>query len=340
MFFLTLSAVLILVCSVPLLSSMVIAEDNDGIPLWVKSPVSWWLNNLITDTELLNGITFLIENNIIELSQTEKMLTSFSIPSVLDSDQGDFIIYYMDIESYGPGPYPGRIVPSDPYAKDIQPQKIEVWLHQTQYFEKQIKYLNTHFQLPDNVYIGLGECQQKDAFYNKNTSSIIICYELIFDIYDKFLVEYEPKGFTKNQITTMTLDVIDYVFYHQLAHALFQKYNLPITVSNEQIVDSLSNYLRTSIPNTSEQKLISNVSLWFKIMNETKNIESSHMWNTHSLNLERFSDMACDISELDSTTTSYFVHEGFLSNEEIVTCKIEYIQQKNQWESILESFFK
>ena len=57
----------------------------------------------------------------------------------------------------------------------------------------------------------------------------MICYELIFDIYDKFLVEYEPEGFTKNQITVMTLDVIDYVFYHQLAHALLHKYNLPIT---------------------------------------------------------------------------------------------------------------
>ena len=341
MFSFTLSVVLILVCSVPFLFITVIAEANDVTPLWIKTPVSWWLNGLITDIELLNGIVFLIGNNIIELSETEKKLMSFpTSSSVLDSDHGNFIIYYMDIENYGPGPYSGRIVSADPYAKDIQPQTIEVWLHQTQYFEKQIKYLNTHFQLPDNVYIGLGECQQKDAYYNKNTSSIVICYELIFDIYDKFLVEYEPEGFTKNQITVMTLDVIDYVFYHQLAHALLHKYNLPITDSDEQIVDSLSNYIRMSIPNTSEQKSISNTSLWFKIMNEAKNIESSHMWNTHSLNLERFSDMACDVSELNSVITSYFIHKGFISNEEVVTCKIEYIQQKNQWASILEPFLK
>ena len=75
-------------------------------------------------------------------------------------------------------------------------------------------------------------------------------------------------------------------------------------------------------------------------MNEAKNIESSHMWNTHSLNLERFSDMACDVSELNSVITSYFIHKGFISNEEVVTCKIEYIQQKNQWASILEPFLK
>ena len=341
MFSFTLSAVLILVCSVPFLFITVIAEANDATPLWIKTPVSWWLNGLITDIELLNGIVFLIGNNIIELSETEKKLMSFpTSSSVLDSDHGNFIIYYMDIENYGPGPYSGRIVSVDPYAKDIQPQTIEVWLHQTQYFEKQIKYLNTHFQLPDNVYIGLGECQQKDAYYNKNTSSIVICYELIFDIYDKFLVKYEPEGFTKNQITVMTLDVIDYVFYHQLAHALSHKYNLPITDSDEQIVDSLSNYIRISIPNNSEQRLISNVSLWFKIMNETKNIESSHVWNTHSLNWERFSAMACDVSELNSTITSYFMHKGFLSNDEIVQCKIEHIQQKNQWESTLDPFLK
>ena len=137
MFFLILSAVLILVCSVSLLSITVIAEANDAIPLWVKTPVSWWLNGLITDIELLNGIVFLTGNNIIELSETEKKLMSFpTSSSVIDSDHGNFIIYYMDIEDYGPGPYPGRIVPTDPYAKDIQPQTIEVWLHQTQYFEK------------------------------------------------------------------------------------------------------------------------------------------------------------------------------------------------------------
>ena len=115
MFSLTLSVVLILVCIVSLFPITVIAEANDVIPLWVETPISWWLNGLITDIELLNGIVFLIGNNIIELSETEKKLMSFpTSSSVLDSDHGNFIIYYMDIENYGIGPYPGRIVPTDP----------------------------------------------------------------------------------------------------------------------------------------------------------------------------------------------------------------------------------
>ena len=64
-----LSAALILVCSVSLLSITVIAEANDAIPLWIKTTISWWLNGLITDIELFNGIVFLIGNNIIELSE-------------------------------------------------------------------------------------------------------------------------------------------------------------------------------------------------------------------------------------------------------------------------------
>ena len=81
--------------------------------------------------------------------------------------------------------------------------------------------LNKYFKLPNNIYIGLGECQQKNAFYDKNSKMIIVCYELIFDIYDKFLKEYESSGITKKQATIMTLDVIDYIFYQQLSHALF-----------------------------------------------------------------------------------------------------------------------
>ena len=73
MFSFTLSVVLILVCSVPFLFITVIAEANDATPLWIKTPVSWWLNGLITDIELLNGIVFLIGNNILDpLSKEEE----------------------------------------------------------------------------------------------------------------------------------------------------------------------------------------------------------------------------------------------------------------------------
>ena len=174
------------------------AESTNRIPVWIEVVVNWWLEGSITDSQLFQGITFLINNKIIKISENvENFKNEKDIVISIEYDKGDFSNHYMKIEDYGIEPYPGRIATPDPYTKDIQPEKIEVWLRHTQYFEKQVSNLNKYFKLPNNIYIGLGECQQKNAFYDKNSKMIIVCYELIFDIYDKFLKEYESNEITK-----------------------------------------------------------------------------------------------------------------------------------------------
>tara|TARA_B110000438_G_scaffold38148_1_gene37909 strand:- start:21 stop:632 length:612 start_codon:yes stop_codon:yes gene_type:complete len=191
------------------------AELTDKFPSWVKVMVNWWLDGSITDSQLFQGITFLTNSKIIKVSENMADFKNDKDMVVsIESDRGNFSNYYMKIENYGIEPYPGRIATPEPYSKDIRPEKIEVWLRHTQYFEKQVSDLNRNFKLPNNIYIGLGECQHKDAYYNKDSKTIIICYELIFDIHDKFLKEYETNGITEKQATVMTLNVIDYIFYH------------------------------------------------------------------------------------------------------------------------------
>ena len=77
------------------------------------------------------------DNKIIKISENENKEKDF-FNSIEKSDVGNFSIFYMSIEDYGIEPYPGRISPPDPRSKYIEQEKIEVWLHQNQYFEKQI----------------------------------------------------------------------------------------------------------------------------------------------------------------------------------------------------------
>ena len=37
------------------------------VPVWIKNNGSWWLENLIEDIDFLNGIKYLVQNNIIEI---------------------------------------------------------------------------------------------------------------------------------------------------------------------------------------------------------------------------------------------------------------------------------
>lgn len=321
------------------------AELTDKFPSWVKVMVNWWLDGSITDSQLFQGITFLTNSKIIKVSENMADFKNEKDMVVsIESDRGNFSNYYMKIENYGIEPYPGRIATPEPYSKDIRPEKIEVWLRHTQYFEKQVSDLNRNFKLPNNIYIGLGECQHKDAYYNKDSKTIIICYELIFDIHDKFLKEYETNGITEKQATVMTLNVIDYIFYHQLAHALYDTLysldNQKIEKNNEQMINSFANQIKRSMQQDSKDNKIISVASWFKIMSETQNTKSVNVWNEHGIGFEKFFHMACENSGLDRIKTLNFMEKGFIPAEKLVQCKIKYIEQKEKLEFMISPIMK
>ena len=320
-------------------NELVDAEQSNKIPPWIKILGDWWLEEEISDTEFVQSLTFLTNNGIIKSIENEsKEIDILNLTSNEDSKIGKFSIFYMSIENYGDEPYPGRISSTEPYSKNIEPEKIEVWLRQNQYFEKQVSYLNEHIKLPKDTIIGLGECQEKKAYYNKDTKMIVVCYELISDIYEKLTKEYKSKGFTEKHISKITLDVIDFIFYHQVSHAILEitssDKNKTITRDNEFFIDSLSNHIKSIIQKDREKYLVENISLWFKIMHETEKLKTPHMWDIHLLSLERLSKIACQDSSFNSTTTSSYIQKGILTKQDVIKCKVEFLKDKQKLEKI------
>ena len=115
------------------------AEPSNKIPSWTKILGDWWLEERISNIEFIQSVTFLTNSGIIKIIENEsKEVDIFNSISIEDSKIGEFSIFYMSIENYGDGPYPGRISSPEPYSKNIEPEKIEVWLRQNQYFEKDL----------------------------------------------------------------------------------------------------------------------------------------------------------------------------------------------------------
>ena len=319
--------------------------DNTGKiqPSWTGDLVDWWLEETISDMEFMQVLTYLTNNKIIKILESENKETHWN-DSIENSSFGDFSIFYMSIENYGIEPYPGRISTPEPYQKHIEPEKIEVWLRQNQYFEKQISYLNEKIKLPTNTVIGLGECQEKKAFYNKDTKMIVICYELISDIYNKVEEKYKSKEFTDKHISKTTLDIIDFIFYHQVSHVILEIISnyekITILNNNEFFVDSLSNHIKSTIQKDKKKYQIESIALWFKIIYETENLKSPHMGYTHSLNLERFSKIVCQDSLFNSTITSDYIQKGILLKQNIIECKSELLEQKAKLEKISNIILK
>jgi len=64
-------AVFSIVTAVWAISPTVYAEDL--VPSWIKNNAGWWAEGTVDDTTFLNGIKFLVENDIIKISDSKSV---------------------------------------------------------------------------------------------------------------------------------------------------------------------------------------------------------------------------------------------------------------------------
>ena len=62
---------IIAVATIPLSQSV---QAQSLVPEWVKSNAGWWAEGTVDDTTFLNGITYLVENGIINVSSESKSI--------------------------------------------------------------------------------------------------------------------------------------------------------------------------------------------------------------------------------------------------------------------------
>ena len=105
-------------------------------------------------------------------------------------------------------------------------------------------------------------------------------------------------------------------------------------------MDALSNHIKSLIQKDKKQYSVENIALWFKIMQETENLRTSHMWDIHLLNLERLSKIACQDSAFNSDTTINYIQKGILTEQDIIECKSELVEQRQKLEKISNQILK
>ena len=107
---------IIAVCGVLFLGSMMLypSASAESLPQWIKNTALWYGEGSISETEFLNAIKFLVENDLIELDQGEIVTeninssvlipngnydvsgTSFYIPLNLEVTRGTNVIWVND----------------------------------------------------------------------------------------------------------------------------------------------------------------------------------------------------------------------------------------------------
>ena len=335
--------------------------QSDDLPAWIKNTALWYGEGSLTDHEFLNMIQFLIDNQIItvpnvqddfsRISQLETELSNLKSKTVIDIqeaykygyndgvavepvvepvDDGNFYVTYYDNPNH--------------YFE----QSAKEWIQQTVYFENQIQFINSQFRLPYDVEIVVMECNVINAFYDPSTKQIIMCYEL-FDHISIIFEEYYKQDIKSpsDLLNRANLDVIDWIFYHEMGHALIDIYQLPVTGLEENVADQFAAYVLleyTVFPDAVDnvqnailvQDIMFNVGTMFFI--EANSGKEHVYWTTHNLDIQRFYNVSCYAYGHSPEYNLDLITEGWLPQERAENCEYEYAVLKDSWDRILAPY--
>jgi len=364
-------------CGITLSSIMVSAQEDSGIPAWIKNNAGWWADGTIDDPTYVSGIEYLIEIGIIKMAESnnqavndELVEENVRLASSLDEFAANEEILNDEIDSLKTQLQASQIANNafgNPLYADgwssvqnfqdngdfyltYEPseyfQEYEDWLKAEQYFEVQVAWLNTLFKLPYDVDVIVGECGVSNAFYYAEEKTIVICYEYISetdwkfgDYFDRW---YGVDEWLIEDLNSSVLNKIDHTFYHEVGHALRDIYQLPTTGLEENVADQFGAYIILEFSEgTIGQDAMSDAAIdYWMAAEENPNLTITAFADTHGLNQQRFFDLACYTYGSDPNYNQYMIEAGWLPENRLGWCSSEYYQIVYSLDTLLLPYFQ
>ena len=343
-------------------------SEESSLPDWVKNIFVWFGEGVVSESELLNTIEWLVENNVIKVEQVSENDDWRTQANKLFQEnqelEEDVAYWKKKYETY----HENLLKLDARFSEYINEQKGSSSSYQSpsiidkgdlklvfiptknptyQDFEKMfnnyntfigfIGILNSQYSMPFDVSIIFKECGFENAFYDRSKREVVMCYEFI-----EFLYDFNSQISRSDQELALNfLGSVLFIFYHEVGHALVDVYELPITGMAEDAVDQFSALYFLHSTGDFGKKIIGSASLLFLAegLQKTK-IEQLRFWDEHSLDLQRFYNLACWIYGSDPKGSSYLISSGFLPKQRADRCPAEYEQIDRSWQVLLSPFQK
>ena len=316
--------------------------DEDSIPAWIKSTAKFWVDGDVDDQTFLNALQFLLSEGVLsipnaESEQTGAQISTASRATAKISDVGDFYV------SYGPNP-------SSVYTGD---DTAEAWLRGTEMLEFEAEFLNEYFRLPYDVEIAAEECGDVNAFYYPDPPRIVLCYELVDDLFET-LYYFEQDDYDVDYAAEYAYDVLNYFLYHEIAHALIDIHDLPITGLEENVADQFAvlmlSFTRDEAGDYSPgQDMLYNVATYYFYEDEYWTFHCPGLaedeedcyptyWGQHGLDVQRFYNVACWAYGANPSYNQDLLELGWIADERAPGCIEEYDRINRSWGMLLNKY--
>lgn len=232
-------------------------------------------------------------------------------------DRGDFVVENTDVEN--------------PNFESIHRE-----IRQAKVLEKAADKLNRTLILPHDIKLRTKDCGSVNAYYDPRDKSITFCYELMAHLFNL----YRSDGASESEANEKMGKAVNFIFLHELGHALIDSYELPITANEEDAADRCSSYICIEEMGDEGVEWVVAAAEAFYIQSKNRQIGKGSLSDEHLLEEQRFFNSLCMIYGSNPNKYSNFVDKGLLPETRAVRCPSEYSRTAKSWETLLEPWRK
>lgn len=192
------------------------------------------------------------------------------------------------------------------------------------------KEIFSPFRLPENLYIKAVDCDGKPNTYfdrDEDRPTVKLCYEYLKAIHDKM-----PKKPTKAGLTPREVMVGQFMFAaaHEMGHALFDVYNIPIFGRQEDAADQFATYYILQFGGERARRLILGAAYSYRGFvkqltgNPKVTLPLAAFSSDHGQPEQRFYNLVCIAYGYDAKLFAGVVDKKYLPSTRAKVCKLEY----------------
>ena len=200
--------------------------------------------------------------------------------------------------------------------------------------------LNAALAIPEDVTITFKECGEINAFWQPQTRTINMCYELM----EYFAQNFKGNAQSEEELQQIVGDATTFTFFHELGHGLVDILQLPATGKEEDAVDQLSTFVLLTTDQREGGRTVLNGAQWFwnnfqATRESGTNIEKLNWADEHSMDGARAFNIMCWTYGSDPQKYTSLVNAP-LPEARAVRCPTEYNKLSRAWLNLLKPYLK
>jgi len=192
---------------------------------------------------------------------------------------------------------------------------------------ERVQEMLSPFHLPEELTVKTAECGVVDCFYRRENSkpTVTICYEYLRHILESLPNETSPAGITPADATA---GQFFWVTFHEVGHAIFDIFDVPIFGHPEDAADNFATYILLQFGKGQARRLIGGAAwAWRAYLGDYKRNpvvrkRIAAFADNHGLPEERFYNLLCLAYGADPV--QFADVDGYLPPTRLSTCKFEY----------------